>query len=103
MAKKNSKNNELLNIHRKEASPKIYSLLLELVNDDRENLAKIVLKVDYLLEYTSTAIKQRDYNEAKESLQKARERIDMLKGENVEVEYLEYLYDGISKRIKDMK
>ncbi|MEG2288840.1 MAG: hypothetical protein RR891_10905 [Clostridium sp.] len=100
MGKKNSKNNELLNIHRKKSSPKIYSLLLELVNEDRENLAKIVLKVDYLLEYTSNSIKQRDYIEAKESLQKARERIDMLKNENVDVEYLEYLYDGISKRCK---
>jgi len=103
MGKKNSKNNELLNIHRKETSPKVYALLLELVNDDRENLAKIVLKVDYLLEYTSNSIKQRDYSEAKESLQKARERIDMLKGENVDVEYLEYLYDGINKKCKEIK
>ncbi|MEG1255917.1 hypothetical protein [Clostridium sp.] len=103
MAKKNSKNNELLNIHRKAASPKIYALLLELVNDDREDLAKAVLKVDYLLEYTSNSIKQRDYSEAKESLQKARERIDMLKGEKVDVEYLEYLYNGISKKCKELK
>jgi len=103
MGKKNSKNNELLNINRKETSPKIYTLLLELVNDDREDLAKVVLKVDYLLSYTSNSIKQRDYSEAKESLQKARERIDMLKGEKVDVEYLEYLYDGINKKCKEMK
>jgi len=100
MAKKNSKNNDFLNTYRNSSSPRIYSLLLELVNDEREDLAKIVLKVDYLLEYTSNAIKQRDYTEAKEAIEKARERIDSLKAENVDVEYLEYLYDGISKNCK---
>lgn len=100
MAKKNSKNNDFLNTYRNSSSPRIYSLLLELVNHEREDLAKIVLKVDYLLEYTSNAIKQRDYTEAKEAIEKARERIDSLKAENVDVEYLEYLYDGISKNCK---
>lgn len=103
MTKKNSKNNEFLSTHRNNSSPKIYSLLLDLVNDDREDLAKSVLKVDYLLEYTSNAIKQRDYTEAKEALGKARERIDSLKAENVNVEYLEYLYKGISKNCKNTK
>ncbi len=103
MAKKNSKNNDFLNTHRNHSSPKIYSLLLNLVNDDREDLAKIVLKVDYLLQYTSNAIKQRDYAEAKEAIEKARERIDSLKAENVDVEYLEYLYQGIIKNCKTVK
>lgn len=103
MTKKNSKNNEFLSTHRNNSSPKIYSLLLDLVNDDREDLAKSVLKVDYLLEYTSNAIKQRDYAEAREALGKARERIDSLKAENVNVEYLEYLYEGISKNCKNTK
>lgn len=103
MAKKNSKNNDFLNTYRNSSSPRIYSLLLNLVNDEREDLAKIVLKVDYLLEYTSNAIKQRDYAEAKEAIEKARERIDSLKVENVDVEYLEYLYDGISKNCKATK
>lgn len=100
MAKKNSKNNDFLNLNREYSSPKIYELLLELVNDDREDLAKIVLKVDYLLEYTSNAIKHRDYEEAKEALIKSRERIDTLKQEGVKVDYLEYLYEGISKKCK---
>lgn len=100
MGKKNSKNNEFLNIHRNSTSPKIYEILIELVNEDREDLAKSVLKVDYLLEYTSNAIKHRDYIEAKESIQKARERIDELKNEGVKVEYLEYLYEGINKKVK---
>lgn len=103
MAKKNSKNNDFLNTHRNSSCPKIYSLLLNLVNDDREDLAKIVLKVDYLLQYTSNAIKQRDYAEAKEAIEKARERIDSLKAENVDVEYLEYLYQGIIKNCKTVK
>ncbi len=76
---------------------------MNLVNDDREDLAKIVLKVDYLLQYTSNAIKQRDYAEAKEAIEKARERIDSLKAENVDVEYLEYLYQGIIKNCKTAK
>lgn len=100
MAKKNSKNNDFLNIHRNSTSPKIYEILLELVNEDREDLAKSVLKVDYLLEYTSNAIKQRDYVEAKESIKKARERIDDLKSNGANVDYLEYLYEGISKKVK---
>ena len=100
MAKKNSKNNDFLNTHRNSTSPKIYEILLELVNEDREDLAKSVLKVDYLLEYTSNAVKHRDYIEEKESIQKARERIDELKSSGVNVDYLEYLYEGISKKVK---
>lgn len=100
MGKKNSKNNDFLNTHRNSTSPKIYDILIELVNEDREDLAKEVLKVDYLLEYTSNAIKHRDYIEAKTSIKKARERIDELKNKGVKVEYLEYLYEGISKKVK---
>lgn len=103
MAKKNSKNNDFLNIHRNTTSPKIYEIILELVNQEREDLAKSVLKIDYLLEYTSNAIKQRDYVEAKESIEKAKERIDALRSEGVNVEYLEYLYDGIKKKCKAIK
>ena len=103
MAKKNSKNNDFLNTHRNFTSPKIYEIILELVNNDREDLAKSVLKVDYLLEYTSNAIKQRDYIEANESIEKARQRIDELKNEGVSVDYLEYLYDGIKKKCKNTK
>ncbi len=103
MAKKNSKNNDFLNTHRNTTSPKIYEIILDLVNEDREDLAKSVLKIDYLLEYTSNAIKQRDYVEANESIEKAKERIDALRTEGVNVEYLEYLYDGIKKKCKDVK
>lgn len=100
MAKKNSKNNDFLNTHRNSTSPKIYEIILDLVNQDREDLAKSVLKVDYLLEYTSSAIKQRDYVEANESIERAKERIDSLKSEGVDVEYLQYLYEGIKKKCK---
>ena len=50
MAKITSKNNSLLRDSRNKVSPKVYNLLMELVNDDREELAEIVLKIDYLIE-----------------------------------------------------
>ena len=100
MAKKNSKNNDFLKVNREYSSPKIYELLLELVNENREDLAKIVLKVDYLLEYTSTCIKQKDFREAKENIKKVEDRMKILKDNNVDTDYLDYLYEGIKKKIK---
>lgn len=100
MAKVNSKNNDFLNLAKKSSSPKIYSLLVELVNYDRQDLAEVVTKIDYLLEYTSTCIKQKDFREAKDSIKRVEERLDMLKGEKVNIEYIEYLYEGIKKKIK---
>ena len=50
MAKITSKNNSLLRDSRNKVSPKVYNLLMELVNDDREELAEVVLKIDYLIE-----------------------------------------------------
>jgi len=100
MAKKSSRNNELLNSVKAKTSPKIYDLLVDLVNDDREDLAEIVLKIDFLLEYASTCIKQRDLDEAKEGLQKAKARIDKVKKEGGDTSYLEYLYEGIAKKAK---
>lgn len=100
MAKKSARNNDLLFNSKTKTSPKIYSLLVDLVNEDREDLAKIVLKVDYLLEYASVAIKQRDFDEAKEALEKANDRINKLIQEGVNTVYLEYLYEGIEKKVK---
>ncbi len=98
MAKKSARNNELLNNAKVKTSPKIYSLLVDLVNDGREDLAEIVLRVDYLLEYASTCVKQKDFDESKEALNKANIRMEMLKKEGVETEYLKYLYEGIAKK-----
>ncbi|WP_186431250.1 hypothetical protein [Clostridium sp. BSD9I1] len=100
MAKKSARNNDLLFNSKTKTSPKIYSLLVDLVNEDREDLAKIVLKVDYLLEYASISIKQRDFDEAKEALEKANDRINKLIQEGVNTEHLEYLYEGIEKKVK---
>lgn len=100
MGKKNSRNNDFLNRVRNETSPKVYEILLELINKDCEDLAEIVLKIDYLLEYASSCIKHRDYEEAREGLEKARVRIHKLKEKNVNVDYLEYLYEGIDKKCK---
>ena len=98
MAKKSSRNNDLLYNSKEKASPQIYSLLLQLVNEDREDLAQVVIKIDYLLEYASSCIKQKDLEEAKEGLEKAKSRIDMLKNQEVNTEYLEYLYTGIAQK-----
>lgn len=98
MAKKSARNNKLLNNAKAKTSPKIYSLLVDLVNDGREDLAEIVLRVDYLLEYASTCVKQKDFDESKEALNKAKIRIEMLEKEGVETEYLKYLYEGIAKK-----
>lgn len=43
MSKKSSKNNELLSSSRANSFPKIYHLLLKLVNDKRGDLAELVL------------------------------------------------------------
>jgi hypothetical protein len=98
--KKSARNSEILSSSKTKTSPQIYNLLLELVNEDKEELAESVLKIDYLLEYTSTCIKQKDYEEAKDTLSSARIRIDNLKKEEVNVDYLDYLYEGILKKVK---
>jgi phage shock protein A len=70
------------------------------IASNREDLAEVVLRIDNLMKYASTCTRQRDYNEAKEGLTKAKSRIDMLKDEGVDTEYLEYLYEGIAKKAK---
>jgi predicted translin family RNA/ssDNA-binding protein len=100
MAKKNSINNDLLYNAKANASPQIYSLFIKLVNEDRENLAQLVMKIDYLLEYASSCIKQKDFDGAKEGLKMAETRIDILKSEKVDTKHLEYLYAGIAKKAK---
>ena len=100
MAKYNSTNNDLLRDSKRNTTPKIYSLLCDLVNDERENLAELVLKVDYLISYASNAAKGKDFQEAKETVSKAKERIKMLKRENADVSHLEYLLEGVEKKIK---
>ncbi|MFT5875381.1 MAG: putative translin family RNA/ssDNA-binding protein [Clostridium sp.] len=98
MAKKGSRNNDFLYNSKANASPQIYSILIDLVNQDKEDLAQVVIKIDYLLDYASRCIKQKDFEEANEGLTKARTRIDMLKSEDVNTEHLEYLYAGIAKK-----
>ena len=69
MAKKTTSNtNDFLFQVKKNTSHKIYPLLVDLVNEGRQDLAEIITKIDYLLEYTSTCIKQKDFREAKESI-----------------------------------
>jgi tRNA U34 5-carboxymethylaminomethyl modifying GTPase MnmE/TrmE len=100
MSKVTSKNNDLLRDSKQKVSPKIYGLLLDLVNDNREDLAELVLKVDYLIEYANRAIKGRDNDEAVDSMHKAEERIKMLKREGVDITHIEYLLEGVKKKIR---
>ncbi|GIM28245.1 hypothetical protein CPJCM30710_09110 [Clostridium polyendosporum] len=101
MAKKNTRNNNILRNSKASTSAKIYSLLVKLVNNNKEDLAEMVLKIDYLLQYASTCIKQKDFDEAKECLNRVKTRIDMLKKEGVDTEHLHYLYEGIEKKSKN--
>ncbi|MGL4107164.1 hypothetical protein [Clostridium sp. LP20] len=100
MAKKNSSNNDFLYKAKDSTSHKIYPLLVELVNEDREELAEQVTKIDYLLEYTSTCIKQKDFREARDTIKRVEDRLNILKKEKVDMGYLEYLYEGIKNKIK---
>lgn len=100
MAKKTSKNNDLLNSAKRITSNKIYSLLLDLVNNDQEDLASEVLKVDYILTYASNCIKQKDFSAAKEAISKGENRIAILKDKGVNVDHLEYLFEGTKKKCR---
>lgn len=100
MAKKNSRNTDILKDSKNITSPKIYSILVELVNSDREDLAEDVLKIDYLLDYTNRCIKEKDIKEAKETIKIAEERMNKLRKTSFDIEYLEYIYDKIKSKIK---
>jgi hypothetical protein len=99
MAKKTSRNTDILQETKNTTSPKIYSLLVKLVNNNREDLAEDVLKIDYLLTYTNTCIKDKDFREAKDTMQMVKNRIDKLIDNDVDVEYLMYIYDGIKLKM----
>lgn len=100
MPRKDAKNNAFLKGVREKTSPQVYSLILGLVNEDRMELGELVLKVDYLLEYANVCVKQKSYREAGETLDKAKARIDYLKNEGVDTDFLEYISEGIEKKIK---
>ena len=100
MAKKTSRNTDILKETKNTTSPKIYYLLVKLVNDNREDLAEDVLKIDYLLTYTNTCIKDKDLRQAKETMQMIKNRLDKLIDNEVDVEYLMYIYDGIKCKMK---
>lgn len=100
MARKNARNNELLSSARPNVHTKVYTLMLELVNEDREDLAETVLKIDNLLHLSISCIRDRSFNEAKQALSNAKSRIDILKHEGVNTEYFDELYEGLIKGIK---
>ena len=100
MARRNSQNNDFLNSIRKDVTPKIYNIMLELVNRDREDLAEHVLKIDYLLTYATNCVNLKDFKEAKLTLERIKARLDILEENDGLDEYLVYLYEGIVKKCK---
>ncbi|SHI70245.1 hypothetical protein SAMN02745163_00676 [Clostridium cavendishii DSM 21758] len=100
MRSKSSRNNDVLLKHRDKTTPKIYALLVELVNENREDLAEMVAKADYLIKYATVCIKDKDFAEAREALEGAAKRIKPVKEFGVNVEYLEYIYEGAKKKCK---
>lgn len=98
--KKTSKNNDFLNTAKKNSSTKVYNVILDLVNDGRQDLAEIVTKIDYLLEYTSTCIKKKDFSEARESIKLVEDRIKLLEESTTDISYIKYLYEGIKNKVK---
>ncbi|WP_315081400.1 hypothetical protein [uncultured Clostridium sp.] len=100
MAKKNSRNNDLLKETKNTTTPKVYSLLVSLVNEDKEDLAEDVLKIDYLLTYTNNCIKDKDFKEAKYTLEIIDRRMENLKNQNVDIDNLSNLYDKLNSQIK---
>jgi len=99
MAKKTSRNTDILQKTKNTTTSKIYSLLVKLVNEDKEDLAKDVLKIDYLLTYTNTCIKDKDFKQAKDTMKMIQSRLDKLVDNDVDVEYLMYIYDGIKMKL----
>ena len=99
MAKKTSRNTDILQETKNTTTHKIYSLLVKLVNDNREDLAEDVLKIDYLLTYTNTCIKDKDFRQAKETMEMIKNRLNKLVENEVDVEYLTYVYDGIKSKL----
>ncbi|AOR24926.1 hypothetical protein [Clostridium taeniosporum] len=100
MAKKNSRNNDLLKDTKNTTTLKVYSLLVSLVNDDKENLAEDVLKIDYLLTYMNNCIKGKDFKEAKDTLDMIDRRIKNLKKEKVDMEHFENILNKLKLQVK---
>lgn len=100
MVKKISRNIDILKDIKNIILFKIYLLLVELVNKDREDLVEDVLKIDYFLMYISNCIKDKDFREVREIIERVKVRIDKLLDNNFNVDYLFYFYNGINFKIK---
>lgn len=100
MVRKNARNNELLSSARPNVHTKVYELMLQLVNEDREDLAEAVLKIDNLLHLSISCIRDRSFNEAKQALSNVKNRMDAIKQEGVDTQYFDEIYEGLIKGIK---
>lgn len=100
LAKKTSKNNDFLNTYKDNSSPKVYNLLVSLMNEDKETEAKAVTRLDYLITYFNSLAKGKNKKEIKEIYESINERIAMLKKKNVDISFLEDLFNKIIKENK---
>ena len=99
MARKSTRNSKLLFNAKDITSPKVYAFLVKLVNDDREDLAEKTLRIDYLLNYAQSCLKQNDKIEARSALDNALIRMNELDSEGYDPEHLRYIYEGILKKL----
>ncbi|MFR5264243.1 hypothetical protein [Clostridium sp.] len=100
MAKQTSKNNDFLNTYKDNTSPKVYNLLVSLMNENKEKEAKEVTRLDYLITYFNSLAKGRNKKEIKEIGESINERITSLKKKNIDISYLEEVYEKIIKENK---
>ena len=100
MAKQTSKNNDFLNKYKDNTSPKVYNLLVSLMNENKEKEAKEVTRLDYLITYFNSLAKGRNKKEIKEIGESINERITSLKKKNIDISYLEEVYEKIIKENK---
>lgn len=100
MVKQTSKNNDFLNTYKDSTSPKVYNLLVSLMNENKEKEAKEVTRLDYLITYFNSLAKERNKKEIKEVGESINERIASLKKKNIDISSLEEIYEKIIKENK---
>ena len=70
------------------------------MNENKEKEAKEVTRLDYLITYFNSLAKGRNKKEIKEIGESINERITSLKKKNIDISYLEEVYEKIIKENK---
>ena len=101
MSKKTSRNDDFLFACKNEIlSPKVYDIIVDLVNEGKEKEAKSVANIDYLLDYLVTAIKARDRFSIKETSERINMRFKDLEKKGIEIPILKESFEKIIKTNK---